>query len=125
MDRIYISIDGDDIGRSIEYFILMNDDHGLNEYSQEFTQAMLWLTKELQTTFEGTIIFSGGDSILAQIGQGYIKGVDRIPELFHQRSRNTISVGVGLSLRQAYLSLKLAKVKGKNCIVKFQELQDE
>ncbi len=124
---LYLAIDGDDVGHRLEYFILTNDSDSLRGFSATFASAMAWLEQELQSNLGATLIFSGGDNLLACINTDS-DPMDLLGELrneFATRAKSTLSVGIGGSPRQAYLALKLAKASGKDCIQRAGEFTNE
>ncbi len=124
MNNIYLSIDGDDVGRKLEYFMLINDSSSLIEFSEKFQKGMFWLEEKLVKDFKGVIIFTGGDNLLVSLNSDSIINIESLRSDFHQRTGSTLSVGFGNSPRQAYFALKLAKTSGKNRVCNFQEISD-
>ncbi len=121
VSELYLAIDGDDVGHRLEYFILTNDSHSLRSFSSTFASAMAWLEQELRSSLGLTLIFSGGDNLLACLNadsdsNDLIDLLERLRNAFAERAESTLSVGVGGSPREAYLALKLAKASGKDCI---------
>src|SRR5689334_21705937 len=116
MKELYVAVDGDDVGRRLEYFMLVNDRETLNSFSSSYGVAMNWLETELINQFGATIIFSGGDNLLAsiQVNDKSVESLERLRVKFAERSKSTLSVGLGNNLQQAYFALKLAKASGKN-----------
>ncbi|MBN8559447.1 MAG: mCpol domain-containing protein [Leptolyngbya sp. UWPOB_LEPTO1] len=123
MSHIYVAADGDDVGRKIEFFIVMNQIDILSNFFNQFQISMLWFAEELSKRFQAEIVFNGGDSLLAklQASKAEISELEIIRNEFFNISQMTISVGIGESPRQAYFALKLAKAAGKNRIEIFQE----
>jgi GTP cyclohydrolase III len=120
----YLAIDGDDVGHQLEYFVMTNQTQQLADFFITFQSAMSWLEDKLTKELGGTIIFNGGDNLLA-----CLPSVSCSPEMLEQLrddfaklARKTLSVGVGRSSRQAYFALKLAKSSGKNRVERFEEL---
>lgn len=126
MIEIYLAVDGDDIGHRLEYFMLVNERESLNQFSTTFQSSMDWLVEKLTHELEATIIFSGGDNLLAvmNIENLPIELIENIRTDFAIKSQCTLSVGLGYTIRQAYFALKLAKASGKNCIRNFKEFAD-
>lgn len=123
MTEIYLAIDGDDVGHRLEYLMLVNEREALTEFSRIFQAAMDWLENTLTTDYGATIIFSGGDNLLASLYANNLSPeiLETLRADFANRARSTLSMGLGENLRQAYFALKLAKTSGKNCIRKFKE----
>lgn len=124
--KIYVAIDGDDVGRHLEYLMLTNNTEELVVFSHGYEQAMQWLSNKFTDLFRATIIFSGGDNILLIIDESNLEFeiLSKIKIDFTAISNKTLSIGLGHSARQAYFALKLAKTSGKNCIKWFKELRD-
>lgn len=123
---IYLALDGDGVGYRLEHFTIMNDTDSLTAFSTKFQVAMDWLAGSLIEDFDGQIIFSGGDNLLAKLklsGDSF-KHIDVIRKEFHARSGSTLSMGIGNSPQRAYFALKLAKASGKDCLKRFEEFED-
>src|SRR5690242_7045127 len=119
MSEIFVAVDGDDVGHRLEYFMLVNSREPLRNFSITFQAAMDWLQSKLINEFSATIIFSGGDNLLA-----YMHGDNLSNEFFEdlraefaKRAQSTLSMGLGQNLREAYFALKLAKASGKIAFV--------
>lgn len=123
MKSLYLAADGDDIGRKIEFFIVMNQMDSLSDFSHNYQSAMLWLVDILSKDFDAKIVFYGGDSLLASLTfKEYLIGdLEKLRVQFAILSHTTLSFGIGSNPRQAYFALKLAKASGKNKIEVFQE----
>lgn len=63
----YLAIDGDDVGKKIEFYILSNKMDKLTSFSTQYKEAMKWLQRILTIQLKSQIIFSGGDSIFLKI----------------------------------------------------------
>jgi hypothetical protein len=68
MRNIYLAADGDDVGRKIEFFIVMDQMESLTDFFNNFQAAMAWFAENLSKEFDAKIIFNGGDSLLARSG---------------------------------------------------------
>lgn len=122
MKELYLAIDGDDVGHRLEYFMLVNDRESLADFSALFESAMNWLKDKLINDFGATIIFAGGDNLLASMQSGnQSDALENLRTEFAKRAHSTLSIGLGESIREAYFALKLAKTSGKNCIRQSRE----
>ncbi|MEG4585387.1 mCpol domain-containing protein [Microcoleus sp. MOSTC5] len=109
----YIYIDGDDIGLKIEKSFMTNDEAELRVVNIEVDRAVSTISSQLKDRgFD--IIFCGADGIIfkkdkidIELLQAYISGLS-----FSIR----FSVGIGNTLREAFLALRYAKSNGKNGI---------
>lgn len=120
----YLAIDGDDVGKKIEFYILSNKMDKLTSFSTQYKEAMKWLQRILTIQLKSQIIFSGGDSIFLKIPVKHcdISLVEQISLDFKKKSQCSISMGIGDSTIQAYLALKFAKVSGKDCLKSFRDI---
>lgn len=123
MGHIYIAADGDDVGRKIEFFIVMDQIDLLSDFFNKYQAAMIWFAEKLSREFGADIILNGGDSLLAKLqsNEAVLNELENLRSEFFNFSQRTISVGIGDSPRQAFFALKLAKAIGKNRIEVFQE----
>lgn len=122
MHEMYLAVDGDDVGHRLEYLMLINEREAITEFSKTFQGAMIWLENKLVDDFGATIVFSGGDNLLACLNILPAEAIEALRIEFTERANSTLSVGLGENPRQAYFALKLAKTSGKNCVRQFKEL---
>lgn len=122
----YIAIDGDNVGRELEYLVVTNQLQKLTSFSKNYHRLMTWLEEALRSDLNAKIIFSGGDSLLVSQQQLPSLGkLELLKDEFAKRAGTTLSIGIGSTPRQAYFALKLAKAKGKNRIELFEESNNE
>jgi hypothetical protein len=116
IDRVFFSVDGDDVGKLIERGLLDNDEQFLTETSEQIKQ---WLKKlELMITeLGGTVVMSGGDMLLSSIENACIEKVLLKLSVVQQSFEFTCSAAIGRTMPEVYFALKLAKSKGKNHFV--------
>lgn len=124
MQEYFIAVDGDNVGSHLEYFAITNNVEALKAFSQKFNSAMDWFEKELVKCFNVSVVFYGGDNLLASTYSDKFEKelLEGLRLEFFKRSDSTLSIGLGESPQQAYLALKLAKTNGKNAIREFSEL---
>lgn len=124
LNQLFVAIDGDDVGSRIELFILDNQITELRTYSERFNKSVDWLIDIFVERFAATVYLKGGDSIF--IGTSRISELETVIEdlrqQFAQQSGNTLSMGIGSTPLEAYLSLKYAKASGKNKISRYSSL---
>jgi minimal CRISPR polymerase domain len=104
---MYYAVDGDDVGRSLERFLLENDPGAATVFSRRLTQDV----EAIRRYFEergASIIFCAGDGLLAQS----TTPIEAEP-VIRGASGATFSVGVGDTTANALLALKKAKGLGK------------
>ena len=109
----YVYIDGDDIGLKIEKSFMTNNEAELRVVNNEVDRAVSTISNQLKDR-DFDIIFCGADGIICkkdkidiEVLHSYISGLN-----FSIR----FSVGIGNTLREAFLALRYAKSNGKNGI---------
>ena len=118
MTQVYIAIDGDDVGRAIEGYLLCNDVQDALDLSRQVERELSNLAECLRAQgFE--VFFASGDSLLAA-GAALTAAwlASRMAE-----SEFAFSAGMGQSAALAHLALRAAKTQGKRRVV--QCLLDE
>lgn len=124
---MYISIDGNNIGKTLEKYILSEDIAGLEKFSKSLNDTINYFT-DLINCQGGTIIVSGGDNILASFSDDSYKKI--IAKVLRPDTVNVcFSVGIGKTAIHSYLALKYAKAMNHNMPVYYDgsifHLRDE
>ena len=126
MKCYFIAIDGDAVGDYLEFLIVTNQIQELSAFSLRYKSAMSWLESQLVELFNATMIFSGGDNLLAFIpNECNQEQIESVRRGFAQLTAKSLSVGLGMSPRQALFALQFAKSSGKNSIRRFDELPED
>ena len=117
MEKYYIGLDGDSIGREVERLIISNEEEKLQMFSYKITETINDLSAYLIE--KGiNIIFAGGDSILAY-GEINEILITELLDMFEKKTKKTVSIGIGKTLSDVYLGLKLAKANGGNQFINY------
>ena len=129
MNKLYIALDGDNVGARLEYLSFTNDIAQLKEFSKLFSQKMEWLKQELVENFNAEIIIYGGDNVMASISnpinmQQFILSLGDLFTEF-QTVGNSLSAGIGNNPREAFIALNFAKASGKNRIKIYGDYDNE
>ncbi|MGW1887654.1 mCpol domain-containing protein [Streptomyces sp. NPDC001970] len=114
-------IDGDDVGSKVERHLLSNDVSAFAEASKMVADTIKELAEEL-TKIDGVkVITVGGDSILTEL-QSDAAGqlIDTLTSL-QRPNRLTFSAGLGATLRESFVALRMAKSSGKCKIAIFPD----
>ncbi|MHA1249095.1 MAG: mCpol domain-containing protein [Candidatus Helarchaeota archaeon] len=114
----FLALDGDDIGKKIEKYLIENDIFELKNFSREVNNFFCDLAIKFRN-LGAKIIYCSGDDLLCQINDNNLK---KFIEIIKNGERFTISGGIGKSSLETYIALKYAKVKGKNQIIKYWEI---
>lgn len=114
---MYAYIDGDDIGLKIENSFMDNNEERLKNINESVKRTVEQVTSELESKgYE--IIFGGADGIICKKNEINIKEI-----LYYLRGISnelSFSMGVGSSLRDAFLALRYAKSSGKDIAALYQ-----
>ncbi|MFV0336001.1 MAG: mCpol domain-containing protein [Tropicimonas sp.] len=110
---IYISIDGDDIGRRVVAQHLSNDAKGLSDFVALVHDKVVQIG-QLLTVAGYTVIFCAADGVVAhKASVDMASTVELYSEIQAIGGKDlTFSAGVGESLREAYVALLSAKSNG-------------
>ena len=126
MKRMFIAVDGDDVGRKLELYILDNNINELEDFTLSLTNRFNWFVTQLYNLIQIEIHLVGGDSILASFepNKESIEYLEKLRTDFEKQGLPTISIGIGYTPREAYFALKYAKLYGKNCLVIFEDIKN-
>ncbi|MBT1886625.1 mCpol domain-containing protein [Enterobacter mori] len=112
---MYITIDGDDVGRKITASYIANDEEKLIQISNNINNA----TKKISSTLSKNgfeIIFQAADGVTAKIDIDIDLYVIFNEIQLLASDGITFSAGVGMNLREAYIALLNSKSNGKNML---------
>ena len=118
---MYITIDGDDVGRKITSSYISNDEKKLIHISNNINDA----TKKISV-----ILFRNDFEIIFQAADGVTAKTDKEIDLYtifnEIKSLSfdgiTFSAGVGMNLREAYIALLNSKSNGKNMLSIYKDI---
>ena len=113
MKSYYYAIDGDDVGKSLEQYVLEHNIPAIKILSTNVKESLLNIEEFLFSQGAKTI-FCAGDSILA-----YSPTIINIPNEILFYKNISFSAGIGDSPSLALLALKKAKGLGKKRIELF------
>jgi len=115
----YCSLDGDKIGTKLEKLIVNQDMISLSKFSNLISEAINDITKKIKDKGYN-IVFSGGDNIMFH-GEIETSFCDEISEYFENKTSNNLSIGIGNTMKESFIALKIAKAKGGAVIIKYWE----
>ena len=121
--KMFITIDGDDIGQRITKCYLSNDAKSLAELNQKMIETTHRIANYLEQ-LGFSIIFCGADGVA---GHAQISPMPA-NEIFKEISAlgkecATFSAGTGDTLRESYVALMAAKSHGKAQIYSYENLE--
>lgn len=106
-NNYYISIDCNNTGRIIESYLLSNNLPALRRYNLKLNKVIDNLSARIEEV-GGIIHLSGGDNILAQIGEEFIQKIILYVDEYTEPEIQ-FSIGLGEDAVSAYIALKYAK----------------
>ena len=117
---LFISADGDGIGKLVGRSVLANDVEALHKVSARIDAAQAFILNWCKQV-DGIKISGGGDEFTAAIPIKALVELEYLRKSIEKSFGYTISVGVGKSLAEAGTALLVAKLRGKDRIVRFTE----
>lgn len=116
----YLRIDCDNVGDKIEFALYNENAENAQKISNIIKENIIWLIDELSLKMNAEILLIGSDDILCKIKNEFYNflELEKIHVEFYNRTNITISIGIGNSIRNSLINLNIAKVSGKNKIVK-------
>ncbi len=117
---IYISVDGDGIGKLVGRAVLANDVDELHSVSSRIDAAQDFILHWCKQV-GGTKISGGGDEATMAAPRAAKHEIKNLRASVEKAFGYTLSVGVGMSLSEAGTALLVAKLRGKNRIVWFDK----
>jgi hypothetical protein len=118
MNRLFISLDGDNAGRHIGEAVLMDDVQKLHDTSKKI-EAGNRAVEDMILSLGGQIVTSGGDELTAILDPKYESKIEEIRRKYEEASGFPASLGFGNTLSQAGKALIAAKLTGKNKSLKY------
>lgn len=118
-EEIYVSIDGDNIGRLLTQKIYENgDDSTITDFSRSITLFFENIATSLEE--EGQVLFCTGDSIFFKLPRE-----DLLADFlsYHKPEGFKVSIGVGYTRKEAHWALNVAKSLGKDQIIHFNYIR--
>jgi GTP cyclohydrolase III len=118
-DDWFLALDGDDIGRRLEFHIVNEDAESLVRFATAFHELVESLMRRISAHAAVGVLLYGGDSILLTVPESQVDYIVELVGNMTGATDFTFSGGYGRTMREAYFALKMAKATGKNRVVSF------
>jgi hypothetical protein len=115
---LYYGFDVDSAKKIIEGFIFSEETEALSHFSTQLLETLREIEQEVIKQ-EGKIIYSAGDNILFY-GKFDESWCQEILHSFKQKTGYSASIGIGKTVTEFYLALRLAKSKGGGLAIHYQ-----
>ncbi len=115
----FIRLDADNVGDKIEFALLSGRVNDAQQIHNLVQYAMDEIRETVNTFPSWKILMHGCDDILIEIPSEdkFQDEIQSIKSKFQNRTGCSLSIGIGDSLQEALLNLRIAKLKGKDTIV--------
>lgn len=122
-NEVFVVVDGDHIGNSAATPLLRNDVETAIKVSKLIHKGqhfIEWWTRR----HAGAVLIDGGDNSVLKLGGD--APLDNLREGYHDTTKFTLSIGVGKTTEQADKALVVAKWRGRDRVVNFdQSVEDD
>jgi minimal CRISPR polymerase domain/ParB-like nuclease domain len=112
-NSLFVSYDGDSVGREIGMARLRNEPDEVRRISQAIEKGNE-IFKAWALASGGNTVESGGDEGLLQIPAVALNGLEQVRANYESATSATVSVGIGKEISQSSKALMVAKLRGKN-----------
>lgn len=107
---MFLSIDGDKIGKILEQSILDEDLEKLSQFSKNIKNDINDFVNKI-TNNNGYVYMDGGDNLFAYIENSYIDKIITYVKNKNKNNKYTFSIGLSENVSDIYLALKYAKAE--------------
>lgn len=116
MDYIYIRLDCDNVGDKIEYELFNEKPELAQNISNQIKKNIKITIKNFKREFKSELLLEGSDDLLLKIEHKYfdLKKIEKIKSEFYENTGVSLSIGIGKTIIDSLVYLKIAKVSGKN-----------
>lgn len=122
--RVFVSMDGDNIGASVERAAMADDIATIVKQSEKIAngqkQLRAWANKH-----DADIYIDGGDDMAMTLPKKYVKDLDILAKEYKKVTGFTITIGIGPSISKAGHAMLYGKIRGKDQINEWSEDVDE
>lgn len=123
---MFLSIDGDRIGKILEQHILEEDLEKLSEFSKSIKNDINDFIDIIKKN-NGYVYMDGGDNLFASIEDSYIEKITTYVKEKNKINQYTFSIGLAKNISDTYLALKYAKSNEFNgkCVLLVRNISND
>lgn len=116
---VYIRLDVDNVGDSIELALLKSDYNEAQDIHNLIQKNINFIIEKIESRNFATVLMKGCDDILisTHLNDYDLSFWEELKIEFKLKSGFTLSIGVGYSITECMLNLRIAKVSGKDKII--------
>lgn len=111
--RVFVSMDGDNIGASVERAAMANDLDTIMRQSETIARGQK-VIRNWAYQHDADIYIDGGDDIAFTLPAEYIAALESMRRQYAEATGFTITIGVGDTISRAGHAMLYGKLKGKN-----------
>jgi len=123
-DRVFVSMDGDNIGASVERAAMANDLQTIMQQSKIITEGQRMI-RQWAKAQDADIYIDGGDDIAFTLPADAVGSLNALRKLYGEKTGYTITIGVGDSISMAGHAMLFGKLRGKNQVNQWSPEIDE
>lgn len=115
MNKIYVAIDGNEIGKIIEKYLFCENLEELSKFSTTMNDCIIKIGLFIEKN-KGILIMSGGDNILAGLPEDAFPSLKKYISKCSQNTNFSFSIGISTYPLGSYFALKYAKANHLYCV---------
>jgi len=119
-NMIYVAMDGDNIGASVERAVMTNDLAKVVDCSTTIKEGQE-LLRSFAAKNQGIVYVDGGDDISFMLPQDKESLLEKLRSDYKSKTGYTITVGIGKSMSEAVIAMVYGKLTGKDKLVTYTE----
>lgn len=118
-NSVFIIGDGDGIRKNIDRYLFNNELSRLTDFSASLTNSISEIALVAKQTMNAEIIYAGGDDIffIVDLDDYQESKIQQLMNVFIEKTGCSISFGIGLSVQEAFINLRLAKADDKRSVI--------
>ena len=112
-DRVFVSMDGDNIGASVQRAAMADDLETIVNQSNVISEGQK-LVRQWAKSKDADIYLDGGDDISFTLPKDCVRDLDDLRRAYKSKTGFTVTIGLGDTISRAGHAMLYGKVKGKN-----------